>query len=60
MQEKELRHNLPGGVRREAPEWKPPVAKKSAAQWNAEEKGGEKKLSHAERYAMKRAQADPK
>lgn len=23
--EKELRHNLPGGVQREAPEWKPPV-----------------------------------
>ena len=56
--EKELRHNLPGGVPSWAPEWKPPAPKKTAAEWNAEE-GGEKKLTHAQKYALKRAEQDP-
>lgn len=58
--EKELRHNLPGGVQSYAPEWQPPAAKKTAAEWNAEEAAGsEKKLTHAEKYALERAQQDP-
>lgn len=59
--EKELRHNLPGGVPSYAPEWKPPAPKKTAAEWNAEAAtSGEREMTHAEKYALQRDAQGPK